>query len=79
MINIKNKMKLKISQFLLHITILLGLANADDRSNEECKFKSQYFAEFDLTPLTKTDGNLYTTEEMTFVKLFEFNFCEYIP
>lgn len=45
-----------------------------------CKFKSQYFTEFDLTTLTKPKGEaLYTTSELSFENLFTFNFCEYIP
>ena len=49
---------------------------------DECKFKSDYFSDFDLTPLTRPteDGSLpYTTENIAFLRDFQFNFCEYLP
>ena len=35
-------------------------------NNSSCKFKSSYFVEFDLNPVAKIDGSLYSTEELTF-------------
>ena len=46
--------------------------------NSQCKFKSDYFSEFDLNPVAKTDGSVYATDGLTFRQLFEFNVCETI-
>ena len=54
--------------------LVCGMVAADDHW---CQFKAEYFAEFDLTPLNKQDGH-YSTENIAFVRLFEFNFCQYM-
>ena len=61
---------------LVFLAAIFSYANA---RQEWCHFKENYFAEFNLKNLTKTDGEFYTTENMTFIKQFEFNLCEYMP
>ena len=42
-----------------------------------CKFKSDYFSEFDLNPLTKPDGSYYSNGNLDDnLRLIEFNICE---
>ena len=49
------------------------LAQADQ---DRCKFKSEYFSEFDLNPASKIDGEAYNTDDVAKNRDFEFNFCE---
>ena len=68
-------------EILLTYLISLGaLAANNDHLDGICKFKTQYFAEFDLTWLTKPiTSELYTTNEVNSERDYMFNFCEFVP
>ena len=48
---------------------------------DQCKFKADYFSEFDINPLTKCDtDDFYTSgEDPVFSNTFEFNVCADLP
>lgn len=54
------------------------LVSSGASADTVCKFKKKWFSEFDLTTLTKDPPAEYTTEGISFQRLFSFNFCEYL-
>ena len=46
----------------------------EDGQTDFCKFKSDYFTEFDINPLTKLNGEIYSFTDIN--RKFEFNICE---
>ena len=49
-------------------------AVGEDGETDQCKFKSDYFTEFDINPLTKLNGEIYSFSDIN--RNFEFNICE---
>ena len=70
------KAHFKIKKTRLFFVGFLVIIVKSTANNSSCKFKSNYFSEFDLNPVAKIDGSLYTTEELTFRRMFRFNLCE---
>ena len=47
--------------------------------NDPCKFKSDYFSEFDLNQLTKPDDQFYSNVDTAYLKQIKFNLCADLP
>ena len=61
---------LTVAFLVISKVVVVAEDDIERMNSSTCAFKSKYFSEFDLNPLTKNDGTLYTTDQVAFKRRF---------